>query len=117
MREESSPSVAYEVHKIEDQDGQLEVASRIVSEGLNRSDAIQAVKARKAGPPAAREAVAARDQARRRFRIIIEGTAAAAGEAAIADALALAHKRILAAIREGNRGEAARTTGRGGGRG
>ena len=40
-------------------------------------------------------------------RIIIEGTAAAAGEAAIADALALARKRILAAIREGNRGEAA----------
>lgn len=106
-RGEMSPSVAYEVHKIEDQDGQLEVASRIVSEGLNRSDAIQAVKARKAGRPApdkpSRHTIKLDDGT----RITIEGTAAAAGQAAIADALALARKRILAAIREGNRGEAA----------
>ena len=106
-RGELSPSVAYEVHKIEDEDGQVEVATRIVSEGLNRSDAIQAVKAKKAGRPApdkpSRHTIKLDDGT----RIIVEGTAAAAGEAAIADALAQARKRILAVIREGNRGEAA----------
>jgi ParB family chromosome partitioning protein len=104
---ELSPSVAYEVHKIEDEDGQVEVATRIVSEGLNRSDAIEAVKAKKAGRPApdkpSRHTIKLDDGT----RITIEGTAAAAGEAAIADALAQARKRILAMIREGNRGEAA----------
>jgi ParB family chromosome partitioning protein len=106
-RGELSPSVAYEVHKLEDQADQIEVAARIVSEGLTRSDAIEAVKAKKAGRPApekpSRHAIKLDDGT----RIIVEGTAAAAGESAIAEALAVARKRILATIRRTDRGEAA----------
>ena len=106
-RGELSPSVAYEVHKLEDQADQIEVATRIVSEGLNRSDSIEVVKAKKAGRPAPEKPSRHTIKLDDGTRIIVEGTAAAAGEPAIADALAKARKRILAAIRGANRGEAA----------
>src|SRR5262245_7200652 len=51
-RGELSPSVAYEVHKLEGPADQIEVATRIVSERLNRNDSIEVVKAKKAGRPA-----------------------------------------------------------------
>jgi ParB family chromosome partitioning protein len=106
-RGDLSPSVAYEVHKLDDPVDRIEVANRIISEGLTRSDAIQAVKAKKSGKPTpakpSRHTIKLDDGT----RIIVEGTAASAGEAAIADALGLARKRILAAIRESKRDEAA----------
>jgi ParB family chromosome partitioning protein len=106
-RGELSPSVAYEVHKLEDQADQIEVATRIVSEGLNRNDSIEMVKAKKAGRPAPEKPSRHMIKLDDGTRIIVEGTAAAAGEPAIADALATARKRILAAIRGANRVEAA----------
>jgi ParB family chromosome partitioning protein len=106
-RGELSPSVAYEVHKLEDQADQIEVATRIISEGLNRSDSIEVVKAKKAGRPAPEKPSRHTIKLDDGTRIIVEGTAAAAGSPAIADALATARKRILAAIRGANRGEAA----------
>ena len=107
QRGELSPSVAYEVHKLEDQADQAEVAARIVSEGLTRGDAIEAVRAKKAGLPAPEKPSRHTIKLGDGTRIIVEGTAAGAGESAIADALALARKRILAMIRGANRGEAA----------
>ena len=39
-----APSVAYEVSKLADPDAQAEVAARVVSEGLNRSEVVEAVR-------------------------------------------------------------------------
>jgi ParB family chromosome partitioning protein len=106
-RGDLSPSVAYEVHKLEDQADQVEVAARIVSEGLTRGDAIEAVKAKKAGRPAPEKPSRHTTKLDDGTRIIVEGTAAAAGEPAIAEALAVARKRVLATIRRSSRDEAA----------
>jgi hypothetical protein len=81
------------------------IAGLAVSGGLNRDQIVDAVKATKAGraPPVkpSRHTTKLEDGT----RVIVEGTAA--GEPAIADALPLARKRILAMIRGASRGEAA----------
>jgi ParB family chromosome partitioning protein len=106
-RGELSPRAAAEIATLEQSEDQRTIAGLAISGDLNRDQVTDAVKARKAGRPAPERPSRHITKLDDGTRIIVEGTAAAAGEPAIADALAAARKRLLAAIRGAGRDEAA----------
>jgi ParB family chromosome partitioning protein len=102
---ELSPRAAAEIATLDHADDQRAVADLAVSGALSRDQVAEVVKARKEGRPAparpGRRVVKLPDG----HRIIVEGPAAEAGDAAVAELLAKARKQVLGATR--NRGEAA----------
>jgi ParB family transcriptional regulator, chromosome partitioning protein len=106
-RGELSPRAAAEIATLEQPEDQRTIAGLAVSGGLNRDQIVDAVKATKAGRPAPAKPSRHTTKLEDGTRVIVEGAAAAAGEPAIAEALARARKRILSTIRAANHGEAA----------
>jgi ParB family chromosome partitioning protein len=102
---ELSPRAAAEIATLEGADDQRAVADIAVSGALSRDQVADVVKARKEGRPAparsGRRVVKLPDG----NKVTIEGPAAEAGDAAVAELLAKARKQVLGEIRD--RGDAA----------
>jgi ParB family chromosome partitioning protein len=95
---ELSPRAAAEIATLDHADDQRAVADLAVSEALSRDQVADVVKARKDGRPAparpGRRVVKLTDG----NKVTIEGPAAEAGDAAVAELLAKARKQVLASI-------------------
>jgi ParB family chromosome partitioning protein len=99
-RGELSPRAAAEIATLDQPEDQRTIAGLAVSEGLNRDQVADVVKARKAGRPApekpARRAINLGDG----NKVAIEGPAVAAGDEAVAELLVKARKQILRELRQ-----------------
>ena len=100
------PATAYEIGKAGSDAEQVELAARVVSEGLTRDQVTSAVKERTAGAsPLKRNTHEIRLEDG--TRVTVSSPAADLGPSAIANALQQARKRVLAATKSENREEAA----------
>jgi ParB family chromosome partitioning protein len=99
-RGELSPRAAAEIATLDQPEDQRTIAGLAVSEGLNRDQVVDVVKAKKAGRPApekpARRVINLGDG----NKVAIEGPAVGAGDEAVAELLVKARKQIIRELKQ-----------------
>jgi ParB family chromosome partitioning protein len=94
-RGELSPRAAAEIATLEQPEDQRTIAGLAVSEGLNRDQVVDVVKAKKAGRPAPEKPSRCVVNLGDGNKVTIEGPAVGAGDEAVAELLVKARKQLL----------------------